>query len=492
MKKITRIEPTAVTQKQKKLRVAAYCRVSTGMDDQLVSLETQKAHYEDYINANPEWKYAGLYYDEGITGTKKEKRPALLQMIADCEDGKIDFIVTKSLSRFARNTTDCLELVRKLLGIGIPIFFEKENLNTGSMESELLLSIMSSLAESESVSISENSKWGVRHRFETESFKIGYAPYGYTVTDGEFSINEEEAKWVRYIFSETLAGKSTHRIAKALNDQQVPARKGKHWTSTTIRGMLRNEKYVGDCLFQKTYSDFRFQRHTNRGERDQFFMENHHEAIVSREDFEAADQMLRQHAKEKNVTGGDEKYRSRYPFTQKIVCGECGSPFKRRINSTGSIKYPAWVCREHIEHKENCSMKFLREAALEDAFCTMMNKLTFARTPVLQGLLDAIRSQTHRESLRRINEIDSALDSLTERRQTLTTIMTKGYIDPAAYTQETNDLLTEAAALEEEREKLTKEINGDMRKTEALRDLLKHTGKGELLSGFDAYLLTAL
>lgn len=485
MKKITKIEPAAATKKNKKRRVAAYCRVSTGMDDQLVSLETQKAHYEDYITANPDWEYAGLYYDEGITGTKKEVRPALLKMIEDCEDGKIDYIVTKSLSRFARNTTDCLELVRKLLDLGIAVYFEKENLDTGSMESELLLSIMSSLAESESVSTSENEKWSIRNRFENGTFKIGYAPFGYAVTDGEFSINENEARWVRYIFAETLAGKSSNRIAKDLNEKQVPARKGNNWTATTIRGILKNEKNIGDCLFQKTYSDFRFKKKVNHGERDQFYMEDHHEPIVSREDFEAANQMLLQHAKEKNVAKGDAKYQNRYPFTQKIVCGECGSPFKRRINSTGALKYPAWVCREHIEHKENCSMKFVRESVLEDAFATMMNKLIFGRKEILQDLLDAIRSQNHKASLRRMNQIDDALEGMTERRQTLTTIMTKGYIDPAAFTQEMNDLCQEAAALEEEREKLTKEINGDMRKTEELREILKFTGKGEMLSEFD-------
>ena len=485
MKKITKIEPVAATKKTKKRRVAAYCRVSTGMDDQLVSLETQKAHYEDYISANPDWDYAGLYYDEGITGTKKDVRPALLKMIEDCEDGKIDYIVTKSLSRFARNTTDCLELVRKLLGLGIAVYFEKENLDTGSMESELLLSIMSSLAESESVSISENEKWSIRNRFENGTFKIGYAPFGYTVTDGEFSINEDEARWVRYIFAQTLAGKSSNRIAKDLNERKVPGRRGAHWTSTTIRGILKNEKYIGDCLFQKTYSDFRFKKKVNHGERDQFYMEDHHEPIVSREDFEAANQMLLQHAKEKNVAKGDAKYQNRYPFTQKIVCGECGSPFKRRINSTGTLKYPAWVCREHVEHKENCSMKFVRESVLEDAFATMMNKLIFGRKEILQELLDAIRSQNHKSSLRRMNQIDDALEGMTERQQTLTTIMTKGYIDPAAFTQEMNDLRSEAAALEEERDKLTKEINGDMRKTEELREILKFTGKGEMLSEFD-------
>jgi hypothetical protein len=249
--------------------------------------------------------------------------------------------------------------------------------------------------------------------------------------------------------------------------------------------MLTNEKYIGDCLFQKTYSDFRFKRHTNNGERDQFYMEDHHEAIISREDFEAANQMLLQHAKEKNVVKGDAKYQNRYPFTQKIVCGECGSPFKRRINSAGALKYPAWVCREHVDHKENCSMKFVRESVLEDAFATMMNKLIFGRKEILQDLLDAIRGQSHKASLRRMNQIDDALEGMTERRQTLTTIMTKGYIDPAAYTKEMNHLQAESGALEEEREKLTKEVNGDIRKTEGLRDILKFTGKGEMLSEFD-------
>ena len=153
MKKITRIEATAAAPVMGKTRVAAYCRVSTGEDGQLVSLEMQKSHYEEFITSNPDWAFAGLYYDEGISGTSKEKRPALMQMISDCEAGKIDRILVKSLSRFARNTTDCLELTRKLLGLGVTIYFEKENLDTGSMESELLLSIMSSLAESESLSI---------------------------------------------------------------------------------------------------------------------------------------------------------------------------------------------------------------------------------------------------------------------------------------------------------------------------------------------------
>ena len=479
MKTITRIEPLATEVAKKKRRVAAYCRVSTAMEDQLVSLDVQKAHYEEYISANPEWEFAGVYYDEGITGTKKEKRPGLMKMISDCEEGKIDYILTKSLSRFARNTTDCLELVRKLLGLGIPVYFEKENIDTGSMESELLLSIMGSLAEAESVSISENNKLAVRYRFEGGTYKSGYAPYGYTVMDGELKVNEEEARWVRYIFAEVLSGASTHQVAKALNEKQIPARKGGRWNPSTVYGIIRNEKYTGDCLLQKTYADFRFRRHVNRGQRDQYQIEDHHEAIVSREDFEAAGRILSQHRKRGSGNGG------RYPFTGKVICGECGTTFMRHKNSDGN---PSWVCQKHVADKKACHLLSVPEAALESSFCTMMNKLAFARKEVLQDLLDGI--QRHKTGLLRVDEIDTALEEMTRRRQELTTIMTRGYINPATYTQENNKLLSEAAALEDERERLVRGINGDRHKTEELRDLMKVTGQGKMLSGFDADLFT--
>ena len=232
-----------------------------------------------------------MYYDQGITGTKKDKRSALMQMVADCEDGRIDRVITKSISHFCRNTTDCLELVRKLLGLGIPTYFEKEDLDTGSMESELMLSILSSLAESESVSIAENS-------------------------------NGEQDKWVRFIYSETLSGKGSDAIAAELIKLGASTKKGGKWISTTVRGILSNEKYTGDCIFQKTYMDERFNRHTNYGEMDQFYMEEHHDAIVSHEDFEAVAALVEQRAKEKGITKGDAKYQVRYPMSGKVFCGE--------------------------------------------------------------------------------------------------------------------------------------------------------------------------
>lgn len=223
MKRITKLHESMELTQKKKLRVAAYCRVSTAKDEQLESLDGQKEHYGNYIKGNSEWEFAGLYYDAGISGTKKEKREGLLSMITDCEHGKIDFIIIKSISRFARNTTDCLELVRKLLSLGISIYFEKENLDTGSMESELMLSILGSLAENESISISENEKWSIRKRFQNGTYVISYPPYGYTNVDGEMVIVPEQAEVVKEIFAEVLSGNGTYTIAAALNKRGIPA-----------------------------------------------------------------------------------------------------------------------------------------------------------------------------------------------------------------------------------------------------------------------------
>ena len=489
MKLITKIEPTASRGTTAKIRVVAYCRVSTGTEDQLISLQAQKNHYEDLISANPDWQYAGLYYDEGISGTRKENRPALQKMIADCEAGKIDRVLTKSLSRFARNTTDCLELVRKLLDLGVTIFFEKENLDTGSMESELLLSIMSSLAESESVSISENNKWSIRHRFENGTYRMASAPFGYDVIDGELVINEEEACWVRWIFDQAMGGKASGRIARELNEKQVATKKNGTWRASTIRGILRNEKYTGACLFQKTYSDFHFKRHKNNGDRDQFLIEDHHEPIVSKEEFEMVETLLQQRAREKNIQQGNRRYQNRYPFSNKLVCGECGGSFKRHINTSGDLRYAVWVCAQHLEDRSSCPMLFVRECDLELSFTTMMNKLIFAKREVLDALLEGLRGETHKDSLRQIDQIDLKIEKNAERRQTLITLMTRGYLDPAVFTQESNDLDAEADALTAEREQLVSEITENLHQTDALSDLIQYAGHAEPSEMFDGELV---
>ena len=486
MKKVTKIAETASSKvKLKKVRVAAYCRVSTDSDAQLESLEAQKTHYENYITSRDDWEFAGLYYDEGITGTKKDKRPELLRLIDDCKAGKIDFIVTKSISRFSRNTTDCLSLVRELLAQNIPIYFEKENINTGSMESELFLAILSSMAEGESVSISENSKWSIQKRFENGTFKCSYPPYGYDWDGEQMVINPEQAAVVKEIFADLLSGKGTHAIADDLNQRGVLSKRGGRWTATTIRGMLSNEKYVGDCLFQKTYSDSQFVRHNNHGEQTQYMVRDHHEPIISREDFEAAQAFVKQRASEKGVIKGTEKYQNRYAFSGKIICGECGDTFKRRIHSCTGYKYAAWCCNTHIADKDKCHMLFVKDETLKLAFITMMNKLIFSHRMILKPYLESIKNVSTDDSLRRIQQIQTLLAQNTEKRETLTKLMTQGIIDPVLYSQETNELLSQADTFRDEIEALKNAVSGDVTKVTETTALIHFAEKSAMLHEFD-------
>jgi DNA invertase Pin-like site-specific DNA recombinase len=485
LKKVTKIAPiTADFTGQPKLRVAAYCRVSTDSNEQLVSLEAQVKHYESYIKANPGWEFAGLYYDEGITGTKKEKRPQLLRMIADCENKKIDFIVTKSISRFARNTTDCLEMVRKLTKLGISVFFESENINTGSMESELMLSILSGLAEGESASIAENNKWSIQRRFQNGTYKIGCSPYGYDAVDGELIVNEQQAEIVRLIFSETLSGKGTHKIAKELNARGLKGKNGGRWTSSTIRGIIGNEKYVGDAIFQKTYSDSQFNRYLNRGEREQYLIRNHHEAIISREDYDTAQKVIEQRGKETGVEKHDGKYLNRYPFSGKIICGQCGGTFKRRTHSSGS-KYIAWCCITHIEEIEKCSMKYVMDADFEYAFVTMMNKLIFSHQTVLKPLLVGLRGVNTDDSLVSIQDIDKKLEENAEQQNVLVNLMAKGYLDRVVYKKSNNNLLQEAERLQRQKESINRLLHSGNQHLSEVSTLLQYATKATMLKRFD-------
>lgn len=489
MKKVTKIEENKSPKTAgKKLRVAAYCRVSTDSDAQAESLEAQITHYEDYINSRSDWEYAGIYYDEGITGTKKEKRPELKRMLADCKAGKIDFIISKSISRFSRNTTDCLELVRKLLTLNIPVYFEKENINTGSMESELFLSILSSMAADESLSISENSKWSIQNRFEKGTFKISYPPYGYDWDGEQMVVNPEQAKIVKQIFALALSGQGTSAIAKKLNEDRVPTKKDGQWSATTVNGILRNEKYTGDCLFQKTYTDSSFNRHTNHGEKNMYFAKNHHEAIISHEDFEAARIMLEQHAKEKNISSNSEKYQQRYAFSSKIICGECGCTFKRRTHYTAGTSYIAWCCNTHLVSKDACSMMFIRDEDLKLAFVTMMNKLIFSGKVILKPYVKGIRSGSSDDSLHRVQELTTQLAKNTEQREELQKLTAQGFIDKILFNTEMNKLLSKADDYRREIDALNNTVSLDVSKVTAATDLLHFTEKYEMLNGFDAEL----
>lgn len=488
---ITKIDEIKVNShlEQTRLRVAAYCRVSTDSSDQLESLEAQKMHYEQTINANPLWTFAGIYFDEGISGTSMDKRPDLLRLIDDCESKKIDLIMTKSISRFARNTADCLELIRKLLKHHVYVVFEKEDINTGLMDSELLLSIQSCLAESESASISKNNKWSIQRRFQTDTYKIASAPFGYNAIDGKLVVNEEQAEIVRLIFSEALAGKSTYRIAKDLNQRGILTPRGRPWAVPTIREMLCNERYIGDALFQKTFRGDYYARKRNRGNKEQYHFSDHHEPIISREVFDAVQALIAQRAKESGADRLKEKYTNRYPFSSKIICGQCGSTFKRQTLSHAD-RPVAWVCGTHLADFQKCSMKNILNADLEFAFITMMNKLIFGNQAILKPLLASLRSAKSEDGQVSIQDIDHKLAENAEQQNVLVGLMTKGYLSPAIYRKSKNELLQEAEHLKRQKESLFNLMDNGSHHIRKVSNLLQFTTKADMLTQFDGELFS--
>lgn len=491
MKRITKIEENNALSVKTKTRVAAYCRVSTASDEQLISLDTQKAHYEDYIKSNSEWEYAGVFFDEGITGTKKECRDGLNSLIDSCEKGLVDLVITKSISRFSRNTTDCLELVRKLMALNVTVIFEKENINTDTMESELMLFILSSLAESESVSISENNKWSIQKRFQNGTYIISYPPYGYENAGGEMIVVPEQAEVVKKIFEDTLAGKSTHAVAKELNDSGVRSKKGGKWTPGAINAIIRNEKFTGDVIFQKTYTDSQFSRHTNDGELNQYLCENHHEPIVSHEIFDKANEVLNQRGKEKGNGENTSRYQNRYAFSGKIKCGECGSVFKRRRHYKPSGEYIAWCCNRHIEDNNSCSLKYITDEGIKAAFTTMMNKLVFGEQVILKPLLHSLQGFDDKNKLLQIQDMENKLEKNMEQRQVLTSLMASGLLEPALFNKENNALTVKEQRLQEEKRQLMTSVSGDRTKVDDLEKLIKAISSGRMLTEYEDELFLA-
>lgn len=484
MKSITKIEATKEIGSKKKLRVAAYARVSTGYDDQLVSLETQKNHYKGYILTRPDWEYAGLYYDEGVSGTSVSKREGLQRLLADCDKGLIDYIIVKSISRFSRNTLESIEMVRSLSEKGIYIYFEKENIDTGKMEGELLLSILSSLAEHESRSISGNSKWSIQKRFRNGTYIISYPPYGYENVDGKMVINEAQAETVRWIFSSVLAGRSAGTIAKELNEKGIPTKRGGIWTGCTVANMIHNEKYTGDVTCQKTFTDDYFRRHINRGEKVRFSFEKHHEPIVSHEDYEAANAIIERNGKEKGIRKESKKYQNRYATSGKIICGECGGRWKRVKMNNGF----GFACNTHRNNRDACSIKAIHEEPVKAAFATMMNKLTWGRSQILVPYAEMLRNTGSSQS--RIAELNDLLEKNAERRKQITQYYARELLDPAVYTKESDILKNEEEKIVAEKIALTQHVCGNHNQQEALTRLLKYTAKGQMIKEFDDSLFT--
>lgn len=337
---IRKVKPAAAMPRLE--RVAAYCRVSSGKDAMLHSLSAQVSHYSELIQRRPGWAYAGVYADEALTGTKDD-RPEFQRLLADCRAGKIDRVLTKSVSRFARNTVTLLETVRELKELGVAVYFEEQNIDSLSGDGELMLTILASFAQEESKSVSDNCKWRIRKDFSEGKPMNLPLLYGYRREKGRIVIDEREAEIVRFIFRSCLNGMGKGRITEALREQGVPCRLGGEWQTETVGGILKNEKYTGDALLQKTYIENHLTKRKcfNRGELPQYYAESTHPAIIDHEMYEKVQVLIAERREKTNV---QKDVTARYPFSGLIVCGCCGAHYHRRTNPTRIT----WQCVTYL------------------------------------------------------------------------------------------------------------------------------------------------
>lgn len=424
------LQQTATVTKQ--LRVAAYCRVSTKEEEQASSYEAQCEYYTDKIMSNKEWTMAGIFADEGISGTSTKKRTEFLRMIRQCRQKKIDLILTKSIQRFARNTLDCINYTRILRSLGIGVLFEKENINSLPPDSEFMITMYGAMAQSESESISGNIRRGRQMHAKVGTLKIPCCRlYGYEKdADGKFRVIPEQADIVRELYQRYERGASLRNLKEWLEEKQIKTVRGEStWTTTSVKGILTNEKYCGDVLLQKTFRTDVISKKVvkNIGQMTQYYMPDHHEAIVSREQYNAvqAEMACRSalRSPSKTAVTGCSCYTSKYALSDRLVCGECGTLYRRCTWMSLGRKYPVWCCTSRLNYgtKYCHDSPTIKEEPLQNAILSAINE-AMSEKPVL---LDRIKSAMSLELLpvqgqaMSLTDIDRRLEQLDAQFQTL-------------------------------------------------------------------------
>ena len=436
--RIVTIIPATKIQEQKalkrQLRVAAYCRVSTEEEEQQSSYEAQCTYYTDKIMSNPEWSLVRIFADEGLSGTSTEHRKDFKAMIKYCKQQKIDLILTKSISRFARNTLDTINYTRMLRAMGIGIYFEKENINTLDMDSEMLITLLGAFAQAESESISRNVAWGKRQAMREGKVSYHYKNfYGYRKgTDGKPEIVEEQAEVYRRIVKQLLDGYSLRNIRDKLIGDGVPYLEGKEWSVTTIRNMLSNEKYCGDALLQKTFVEDCISKKVvkNTGQREQVLVENCHPAIITRDQHKAVlAELARRSAiaspSSKQASTGMACYSSKYALTERLVCDECGTLYRRCVWKRNGTEKVVWRCVSRLDYgtKYCHNSPTMEETALQTAILGVLNSAMSGKHTLVRLITDKmsqemVRHPTDQKSLgdidRRLQELEEQFNSLLE------------------------------------------------------------------------------
>lgn len=453
-----------------KPRVAGYARVSSDSDDQMNSYAAQCRYYTDLITSNDKWEFIEVYADEAVTGTSTEKRDDFNRMMADCRRGKIDRIITKSTSRFARNVMDSLTAVRELKDIGVSVLFEKERIDTGLITSEVLLTLYSAFAQEESQNIAENKRRGNRMHMRNGDYVSSSVPYGYRLVEKFPQICEQEAVIVRRIFGEYLSGCNGYEIARGLTEDGVVRKDGvANWRARTIYSMLRNERYIGDMLLQKNFKtdELPYKKVKNRGELETVYISDSHEAIIDRVSFKLANLLLEQ--KHSGASGIAEQT---YPYSVKLRCGECGKTYRRRV--TKEKVY--WTCRLHDESSDYCSAERIAEPDLDSAFARLYNKLKANSGKILDPMLEQLEKL--RDSRNRGNPeiqiINKQIADISEQNHVMNGLLTRGILDSALFLSQQDELKRKLRALKIAKSKLQSAQDGDeiIEKTEDLIDVL--------------------
>lgn len=399
-----RVGNTAAAEQRPKLKVDAYCRVSTDREEQASSYEAQVAHYTQFIQKNPEWELAGIYADDGITGTNTKKREEFNRMIQDCMNGNIDMIITKSISRFARNTLDCLKYIRELKEKNIPVFFEKENINTMDSKGEVLLTIMASLAQQESQSLSQNIKLGLQYRFQNGEVRVNHSRFlGYTKDEeGNLIIEPAEAEVVKRIYREYLEGASLLQIGRGLEADGILTGAGKtKWRPETLKKILQNEKYIGDALLQKTYTvDFlNKKRVKNKGIVPQYYVENSHEPIIPRDLYmQVQEEMIRRANLHSRVGRKKRVYSSKYALSSIVYCSKCGEIYRRIAWNNRGKHSIVWRCCTRVEHGPTaCDAPTIQEPDLQAAVVQAINLTLGNRENMMATLQENVEAVIRQE-----------------------------------------------------------------------------------------------
>lgn len=502
VRKATRkITDRSISKNLDRLRVAAYCRVSRDSEEQLSSYKSQVTYYTDLISKKNEWALADIYADEAITGTQVTKREDFQRMINDCMNNQIDMIITKSISRFARNTLDTLKYVRMLKEKNIAVFFEDEKINTLTMDGELLLVVLSSVAQQEVENISANVKKGIKmkmQRGELIGFQ-GCLGYDYHPGEKKITVNEEEAEVVRYIFKRYIEGAGGFVIAHELENLGYKTKRGSsRWGGTAVVGIIKNEKYKGDVLLGKTFTvdPISKRRLHNFGEEDQFYIKNNHEAIIDIETFERAQEILERRSKKRRKDGKREKFSRQYAFSCILECGFCGGILSRRSwHSNSQYNKVVWQCATAAKKgRKYCTdSKGIEEKILEDAFLESYRLLCSNNKDVVEEFLKRIEESLSKSNISsKLNKIEKEIKLIENKRSKLVDMRIDELLDKETYEKKYTKLSNQLEKYIEEAEKLESSVDDEKILKRRLQEFKKALEQNKVIKEFDRHVFESI